>query len=113
MRKNKWLVSLADSQALRTIRKIRYSRNPDITRYNADVLNEFKINKKRISRQKYSDTSYEALKNINQMIDEMLFMPEYVIITIDKKKHYSNIVKNGLFIKSFSFKQRSTCIYCI
>ena len=59
MRKNKWLVSLADSQALRTIRKIRYSRDPNITRYNNDVLEELKRNKKRISRQKYSNESYE------------------------------------------------------
>lgn len=103
MRKNKWLVSLADSQALRTIRKIRYSRNLDITRYDANVLEELKRNKKRISRQKYSNESYEALKNINQLIDEMLFMPEYVIITIDKKKHYSNIIKNGLYINGYNY----------
>ena len=75
MRKNKWLVSLADSQALRTIRKIRYSRNPDIIQYDPDVLEELKRNKKRISRHKYSDESYKAMNNINQSIDEMLFMP--------------------------------------
>ena len=103
MRKNKWIVSLADSQALRTIRKIRYSRNPDITRYDSVVLEELKRNKKRISRQKYSQESYEALKNINQLIDEMLFMPEYVIITIDKKKHYSHMIKNGLFINGYNY----------
>ena len=69
MRKNKWLVSLADSQALRTIRKIRYSRDFDITRYDPQVLADLKYNKKRISRQKYSTESYEALKTINQAID--------------------------------------------
>ena len=103
MRKNKWLVSLADSQALRTIRKIRYSRDPDITRYDPEVLNDLKINKKRICRHKYSNESYEALKNINQSIDEMLYIPEYVIITIDKKKHYSNIIKNGLLINGYNY----------
>ena len=85
MRKNKWLVSLADSQALRTIRKIRYSRNLDITRYDTDVLADLKRNKKRLSRQKYSNESYAALKNINQLIDEMIFILEYIIIKIDKK----------------------------
>jgi hypothetical protein len=103
MRKNKWLVSLADSQALRTIRKIRYSRDPDVTRYDPEVLNDLKINKKRICRHKYSNESYEALKNINQAIDEMLYMPEYIIITIDKKKHYSNIIKNGLLINGYNY----------
>ena len=93
MRKNKWLVSLADSQALRTIRKIRYTRDPNITRYDSFALEELKRNKKQISRQKYSNESYNALLNINKMIDEMLFMPEYVIVTIDKKKHYSNMIK--------------------
>ena len=103
MRKNKWLVSLADSQALRTIRKIRYSRNPDIIRYDPDVLEELKRNKKRISRHKYSDESYKAMNNINQSIDEMLFMPEYIIITIDKKKHYINMIKNGLCINGYNY----------
>ena len=103
MRKNKWLVSLADSQALRTIRKIRYARDPNITRYDAFALEELKRNKKQISRQKYSNESYNALLNINQMIDEMLFMPEYVIVTIDKKKHYSNMIKNGLMINGYNY----------
>lgn len=103
MRKNKWLVSLADSQALRTIRKIRYTRDPNITRYDAFALEELKRNKKQISRQKYSNESYNALLNINQMIDEMLFMPEYVIVTIDKKKHYSNMIKNGLMINGYNY----------
>ena len=103
MRKNKWLVSLADSQALRTIRKIRYTRDLNITRYDAFALEELKRNKKQISRQKYSNESYNALLNINQMIDEMLFMPEYVIVTIDKKKHYSNMIKNGLMINGYNY----------
>ena len=103
MRKNKWLVSLADSQALRTIRKIRYTRDPNITRYDSFALEELKRNKKQISRQKYSNESYNALLNINQMIDEMLFMPEYVIVTIDKKKHYSNMIKNGLMINGYNY----------
>ena len=50
MRKNKWLVSLADSQALRTIRKIRYSRYPDITRYDQNNLDELKRTKKKLSK---------------------------------------------------------------
>lgn len=103
MRKNKWLVSLADSQALRTIRKIRYSRNQDITKYNQNDLDELKRAKKRLSKQKYTDESYDTLKNINYLIDEMLFMPEYVIVTIDKRKHYSNMIKNGLIINDYNY----------
>ena len=53
-RRNKWLVSLADSQALRTIRRIRYSRNSNIIQFDQIRLDENKKRKKRLLKEKYT-----------------------------------------------------------
>ena len=103
MRKNKWIVSLADSQALRTIRKIRYQRNTQAVRYDKDVLSDLKRQKKAIYRRKFTEENYLELKEINQTIDEMLFMPEYLILLIENKKHYLNIIQNGVTINGYKF----------
>lgn len=103
MRKNKWIVSLADSQALRTIRKIRYKRDPYAIRYDKDALNELKARKRFIYRHKYTDDTYRELKEINQQIDEMLFMPEYLILLIENKDHYRTIIQNGVKINGHKF----------
>lgn len=103
MRKNHWLVSLADSQALRTIRKIRYQRYPNSVRYDANILNNLKRTKKTLMRRKYTESNYEELKKINQEIDDMLFMPEYLILVIENKSHYRKIIKNGVSINGFKF----------
>lgn len=105
MRKNKWLVSLADSQALRTIREIRYERDFNAVKYDKEELLELKKNKKYLLRQHYTEKRCQQIKNISKRIDDMLFVPEYIIITIEKKSHYNYIIKNGVFINGYNYKR--------
>lgn len=105
MKKNKWIVSLADSQALRTIREIRYERNPNILQYNKELLSELKQSKKYLLKQKYTEETRKQIYNISKKIDEMLYMPEYIIITIEKKIHYNNIIKNGVKVNGYNYKR--------
>ena len=51
-RENGELISLGDSQVLRTIRKIRYSRNKQIIQYDSRTLENLKNEKKRIEKAK-------------------------------------------------------------
>ena len=45
IRSNGELIALGDNQALRTIRSIRYERNPNSLQYDPDVLNQLYENK--------------------------------------------------------------------
>ena len=46
VRQNNELIALGDNQALRTIREIRYERNPNIIRYDAEKLKALLLEKK-------------------------------------------------------------------
>lgn len=99
MRKNNWVVSLADSQALRTIRAVRYERDPSYLQFNTTQLNKLKQRKKILLRKPFTP----ELQEINTQIDTMLYIPEYVLVVIEKKKHYTSIIKNGLTLNGHSY----------
>jgi len=50
LRANQEMIALGDNQALRTIREIRYERNPDILRYDAERLRNLQSRKSKSRR---------------------------------------------------------------
>lgn len=103
IRSNKELIALGDNQALRTIRSIRYERNPDIIQYNPNVLEELYMQKKQLKKLVFTESVKKEISIINNKIDEMLFMPEYVSVVIDDIAHYRKIIKDGLYINGFKY----------
>lgn len=103
VRSNKELIALGDNQALRTIRSIRYERNPDIIQYNPNVLEELYMQKKQLKKLVFTESVKREISIINNKIDEMLFMPEYVSVVIDDIAHYRKIIKDGLYINGFKY----------
>lgn len=99
MRKNNWVVSLADSQALRTIRSVRYERDPSYLQYNPHTLSKLQQRKKALLKKSFTP----ELQTINSQIDTMLYIPEYILVVIEKKKHYASIIKNGLIINNHRY----------
>ena len=87
IRSNKELIALGDNQALRTIRSIRYERNPDIIQYDPNVLEELYMQKKQLKKLVFTESVKKEISIINNKIDEMLFMPEYVSVVIDDIAH--------------------------
>ena len=88
IRQNGELIALADNQALRMIRNIRYERNPNIMRYDPAILNDLYAQKKNLKKKNFDDYAKRQISIINSKIDEMLFMPEYVSVVIDDVSHY-------------------------
>jgi len=103
IRKNNELIALGDNQALRTIREIRYERNPDYIRYDADELARLYAEKRELKKQQFTDDVKRRISMINTKIDEMLFVPEYCSVVIDDIKHYRKIIKNGLYINNYKY----------
>lgn len=100
---NNELIVLGDNQALRTIRSIRYERNPNYLRYNPQQLDEFYKLKKELKKKPFTESIKKQISMVNAQIDEMLFMPEYVSVVIDDVKHYKKIIKDGLYINNFKY----------
>lgn len=105
IRQNGELIALADNQALRLIRTIRYERNPNIMKYDPDVLKDLYTQKKNLKRQNFDDYAKKQISVINGKIDEMLFIPEYVSVVIDDIKHYRKIIKDGVYINGFKYNR--------
>lgn len=103
IRSNGELIALGDNQALRTIRSIRYERNPNSLQYDSDVLNQLYENKRELKKLPFSDAVKKQISIINAKIDEMLFVPEYVSVVIDDVAHYKKIIKDGLYINNFKY----------
>ncbi len=103
IRQNGELIALADNQALRMIRNIRYERNPNIMRYDPAILNDLYAQKKNLKKKNFDDYAKRQISIINSKIDEMLFMPEYVSVVIDDVSHYRKIIKDGLYINNFKY----------
>lgn len=103
IRSNGELIALGDNQALRTIRSIRYERNPNSLQYDPDVLNQLYENKRELKKLPFSDAVKKQISIINAKIDEMLFVPEYVSVVIDDVAHYKKIIKDGLYINNFKY----------
>lgn len=103
IRSNNELIALGDNQALRTIRSIRYERNPNCLRYNSQQLDELYKLKKELKKKPFTESIKKQISMVNAQIDEMLFMPEYVSVVIDDVKHYKKIIKDGLYINNFKY----------
>ena len=103
IRSNKELIALGDNQALRTIRSIRYRRNPNIIQYDPIILQELYAQKKYLKKQVFTESVKKQISIINNKIDEMLFVPEYVSVVIDDIAHYRKIINDGLYINGFKY----------
>ena len=99
---NEELIALADNECLRAIRRI--------TDHPFDLLGDLKLQsffdeRKKITRQKNSDTNRKRIAEINNKIRELLFIPEVVSVTTPKKRDYSVIGKNGFFVNGVHYRR--------
>ena len=66
-------------------------------------LDENKKRKKRLLKEKYTEENIKEIKKISNEIDEMLFVPEYVLVVIEKNSQYIKIIREGLFINGHKY----------
>lgn len=90
--KNGELISLGDNQVLRAIRKIT-NKNIDF-----DFINELFRERRKLTRKKKSIENKKRILEIDKDIDNLLFVPEYVSVVIEKHSHYKHMIKNKIKI---------------
>lgn len=93
-RRNGELVSVGDSQMLRSLRKIK---NQTTNQEEIDKL--FAERKKLINKKTNSEIS-DQLYQISIQIDKLLFVPEIIAVLVDDNRHYAYINKNAFFVNN-------------
>lgn len=91
-KKNDELIALGDNQVLRSIRKIK---NRDI---DFDFINDLFKERRKLTRRKNCIENKNKILQIDKDIDNLLFIPEYVSVVIEKHKHYRHMIKHKLIV---------------
>jgi len=91
-RKNNEVVSVGESQVLRTLFKIIGKG------FDAKELEELEKQKRILQRRKRSERNKNKLLEIQDKISSILFVPEIINIQFSNKSHYRKITKDGLII---------------
>lgn len=95
---NSELISVSDSQLVRTIHEIT-DKN-----FSQERLNELLLEKYKLTKKKNDRSNRKKLVYLNGLIDEELFIPQIISLHVDNKKHYEHILeKKGFFINSIRF----------
>lgn len=96
------VVSLGDNECLRAIRRIR---NREFVPEELQALLDEKL---WITRQNNSTENKSRIKEINNAVREMLFVPEIISVHTPKKRNYTKIGRDGFFVNGVHY-QRFIC----
>lgn len=107
-RKFKEVIALADSQMLRTIREVRgqiidFNKVEDLYTQRKQIQKIFDKTKDKENRSKV----YVQLQDIQQKINNMLFVSDYITVVIEHNKHYEYIYQNGIIVNDKLYKRLS------
>lgn len=91
-RKNDELIALGDNQVLRSIRKIK-NKDTDF-----EFINSLFKERRKLTRKRKCLENKQRILQIDKDIDNLLFIPEYISVVIEKHSHYKHIIKHGLIV---------------
>jgi hypothetical protein len=97
-RKNGELISIGDSQMLRSLRWIKNIENSQ------DKINDLLQEKKRLkNKRNCSKENSSNLYEIEKEIDNILFVPEIIAVTVSNNKQYKYINENKFFVNNIPY----------
>jgi hypothetical protein len=98
-RKSGMVVSLGDSQMLRSLRLLKHQNIIQ------EEINFLLKEKQKIKKKKSSQENCNKLLEIEQKIDENLFVPEIISVLVDDIRHYTTIGQNGFILNNKKYKR--------
>lgn len=96
------IISLADSQMLKSIRELT-NHKIDLT-----ILEEWYYERDKIKNRANSEENKKRIREIQDKIYQMMYIPEYITVVIENNKHYEKFYKKG-FIFNGSKYTRFSC----
>jgi hypothetical protein len=98
-RSNSEIVTFSDCQVLRSLRKLK--NKPFISEEFSELIQK----RKKLKHLKDSPENRKLLQEIEQKIQDALYVPEIVNILFVDKRHYEKVIKTGLWIDGFRYKR--------
>lgn len=95
------IVQLADNQVLRSIRRIKKQN------VNFELIDEMYKDRNRLKFLANNKPNRNKIKSIQNKINKTLYIPEYITIKIEHKKHYEYLFENGLILNGKKYKRFS------
>ena len=96
-RKNGEVVSIGDSQMLRSLRQIK---GQNISTEDITALFQQRT---RLKKKRASEANSIALVELETQIDNLLYVPEIIAIMVEDNRHYETINRDGLFINGLKY----------
>ena len=95
------IIYLSDNQILRTIRDIRKQN------VSQDVIEELFQERIKLRKNIKTKKDIQELKKLQNKINHIMYIPDYVTVVIENNKHYEYIYKNGIVINGNTYKRLS------
>ena len=95
------LIALADNQILRLIRK-ETGREVSM-----DVIDNWYKERDLLKKHKNSATNRNRIKELQNLIYDFLYIPEYITIVMETKEHYKKLYKHGLMLNGKRYVRTS------
>jgi hypothetical protein len=99
-RKSGWIISIADSQMLRSL---RYVKGEEIDA--SDKINYLLSEQRRIKKLDSNRNNSEILYKLANDLDNILFVPEIISVVVDDMRHYNDIGKNGFICNGKKYRR--------
>lgn len=99
--KNGLIISLADSQMLRSIRDITGQN------VNREQLEQWYTERDTIKKRKNSKANRERIKELQKNIYDMMYIPQYITVIMNSIKEYERIFKKGFIFNGKLYKRFS------
>ncbi len=96
-RRNGEIVSQGDNAVLRAIRKIKDQP------FSVEELDNLKAQKKKLARSFNDKENKKKIFEIENNIDNMLFVPEIIAVKVNDNRHYKKMISNGVHINGKEF----------
>lgn len=100
-KKNNEIIALADNQILRTIRDIR---KQDVDK---NVIENLYQERDLIKKEKNNLDNLKKIIKLQNQINHLLYIPDYITVVIDNLSHYKYIYINGVKINGNIYKRLS------
>lgn len=100
-KETKEIVALSDNQILRSIRDIR-NQNVD-----KELIEELFKERDKLKKEKLSLKNLNKINKIQDQIDHILYIPDYITVVIEHLSHYEYIYKNGIIFNGKIYKRLS------
>lgn len=95
------IITLADNQILRTIRDIR---NQD---FDKELIESLYKERDLLKKEENNIKNIKKIIKIQEQINHLLYIPDYITVVMDNLSHYKYIYQNGIVINGNLYKRLS------